>query len=250
LWSSAPATDLHDGGMMHRRKAPAPKAVKNWRDAQLGVGEAWLQDSRWFSRAQAPSRRFVQCQFSGPGYGAWGEHRPAPMLRHRREQSVPVILKPRAPAHRRAPALHSPPSSSTTGMHVKTQHAARSVEVPVVARSQLAPAPPVSLSRHSATPLLDALDDRLEEALSSGAIKLVRAAYLCDARLQRIERRQQLEQLERRAAHGDDCPAGARHHRTLHDDASHDGPRTSIFLPPDEAVASLRSRSRSIGVLT
>ena len=84
----------------------------------------------------------------------------------------------------------------------------------------------VSKDKHNAIPLLMALDDTLEAALRSGAIKLVRADYLRSLdHGARIRRRQELEALERK--HGE-----------------------RIFSSPTEAVALLRANGRLIGALT
>ena len=84
-------------------------------------------------------------------------------------------------------------------------------------------------TKHAAILKLMALDDNLEAAYATGAIKLILADVLRSPTFQRIERRQDLERLEKEQ--------GIR-----------------IFLTPDEAVAELRAckrgRARSIGSLT
>jgi hypothetical protein len=84
-----------------------------------------------------------------------------------------------------------------------------------------------ALPEHGAIALLAALDDRLAAALKSCAIKLVCADFIRsdDGLESRLQRRQDLEELER--------SAGLR-----------------VFLPPDEAVAALRANNRAIGALT
>ena len=78
---------------------------------------------------------------------------------------------------------------------------------------------------HPAIPKLMALDDELEGTIRSGAIKLLRAEFLRDTLLARLERRQDLEIREK-----------------------HFGER--IYLTADEAVAALRANARCIGALT
>jgi hypothetical protein len=82
----------------------------------------------------------------------------------------------------------------------------------------------VSANSHEAIPLLLRLDDAFEEALLSGAIKLVRADYLRHDAGDRILRRQELEAVK---------PKGRR-----------------PFLLPKEAVAALRENGRKVGALT
>ena len=83
-----------------------------------------------------------------------------------------------------------------------------------------------SSSTHKAIPQLMKLDDRLEAALQSVAIKLIDATFLRDEKvLARLERRQELEAREAREG-------------------------IKIFLTPDEAVGQLRESRRSIGSLT
>ena len=78
-------------------------------------------------------------------------------------------------------------------------------------------------------PLLAALDDSLVDALTSGAIKLLRAEFLradgSEAMLPKLLRRQELERLEKER-------------------------RVRIFLTPEEAVAALRSLRREVAGLT
>ena len=97
-------------------------------------------------------------------------------------------------------------------------------------QQHLAPArarPRVSANEHKGVALLNALDDRLEGALRSGAIKLVRADALIDEAVigARLPRRQDLEALERKR--------GVR-----------------VFLTPDEAIEALRANERALGALT
>jgi hypothetical protein len=85
-------------------------------------------------------------------------------------------------------------------------------------------------SAHKAIPLLRGLDDRLERMLSRGIIKLLRADVLrsdvvAGSSFEKILRRQDLESLE--------ASSGVR-----------------LFLSAEEAVAALRSSSRSVGALT
>ena len=70
------------------------------------------------------------------------------------------------------------------------------------------------------------LDDKLEVALGSGAIKLVNADYLRGASKDRFKRRQDLENLDKQPS------------------------EIKIFLSPAEAIKALRANSRSVGALT
>ena len=78
---------------------------------------------------------------------------------------------------------------------------------------------------HAAFPFLAALDDKLEAAIASGAIKLLYADFVRSGKLKVLRRRQDLEALE--------AECGKK-----------------IFLTPEEAVAALRANDRRIGALT
>lgn len=79
---------------------------------------------------------------------------------------------------------------------------------------------------HKAIALLMAMDDKLEAALKSGALKLVSAEYMRSAEAgDRILRRQDLEELERKKG-------------------------IKVFLTAKEAVDALRSNGRLIASLT
>ena len=79
---------------------------------------------------------------------------------------------------------------------------------------------------HAAVKELAQLDDKLEVALGSGAIKLVNADYLRGASKDRFKRRQDLENLDKQPS------------------------EIKIFLSPAEAIKALRANSRSVGALT
>ena len=80
---------------------------------------------------------------------------------------------------------------------------------------------------HAGIALLAALDDKMCEALDSGAIALINADFLRSNDVgERIERRQALKKRE-------DETTGL-----------------TIFVPPAEAVAMVRAKTREVGVLT
>jgi hypothetical protein len=128
--------------------------------------------------------------------------------------SAPVKSAPRAPA----PAEHAAISLlDDSGEDDRDASASAPV--------QSAPPAPAR-GNHAAIPLLAALDDKLAAALAAGAIALVNAEVFRSSELgEGIMRRQDLERLERERS-------------------------VKIFLTPDEAVAALRSSSRSAGALT
>ena len=68
------------------------------------------------------------------------------------------------------------------------------------------------------------LDDRLCKRLLNGDIRLVRSSWLCQPSVERILRRQDLEELERKGE--------------------------SPLLSPQEAVELVRKRNRGMGALT
>ena len=71
---------------------------------------------------------------------------------------------------------------------------------------------------------LASLDDRLAETLASGAIRLLDAEVLRSGALERIERRQDFEALQKAGEH--------------------------LFVQPEEAVRMLKARRRQVGFLT
>ena len=83
----------------------------------------------------------------------------------------------------------------------------------------------VKAKDHKAIPLLAALDEKLIVAIAAEAVKFISADYLRKNDGTRLQRRQDLEKLEREQ--GD-----------------------KIFLSPEKAIEALRSWRRSIAALT
>ena len=117
------------------------------------------------------------------------------------------------------------PTAQAAGrLHGKSVEKISLEEAPSIA-AELGLPVPEALPVHKGIALLMALDDKLAAALTSGAIKLIRADFMKQSTQPHLLRRQDLEALER-------------------------DEQIAVFLKPDEAVALLRSNTRAIAALT